>query len=275
GLAQLYQLRGRVGRSNRQAYCYLMYRYPDRLTPEAEQRLRAIQDFSELGSGFKVALRDLEIRGAGDILGAEQHGHIAAVGFDLYCRMLEEAIRTLRGEGVAREAEVTLDLPVEAVIPGTLVPDESQRIALYRRIWAVRSDQDADDVRAEIQDRYGEVPPPVENLIRTAALRQPCREVGIQSIIGQARRVVVRLRPEAALNRRESAIFSALYQRGPLRAVLPQATFAGEQISFWRSAREDEEVFRAVEEIITRLRYRDDAVAVRVQKGSSRARRAS
>jgi transcription-repair coupling factor (superfamily II helicase) len=275
GLAQLYQLRGRVGRSNRQAYCYLMYRYPDRMTAEAEQRLQAVQEFSELGSGFKIAMRDLEIRGAGDLLGAEQHGHIAAVGFDLYCRMLEDAIRSLRGEGIAAEAEVAIELPVAGVIPGSFVPDESQRIALYRRIAAVKTAQDADDLRAEIRDRYGELPASVDNLLRIAGLRAVCRELGIESIIGQARRLVVKLRPDRALSRRESVIFTALYQRGPLRAVLPRATFEGELISFWRATTEDEHVFGAVEEIMERLRHRDDAVAVRVQKGSSRARTAN
>ncbi|HXF81673.1 MAG TPA: transcription-repair coupling factor, partial [bacterium] len=144
GLSQLYQLRGRVGRSDRQAYCYLLYPRGAALTPEAEARLQAMQEFVELGSGLKLAMRDLEIRGAGNLLGAEQHGHLAAVGFELYTRLLDEAVRELRGQIVEEAPEATIDLGVDAYLPDRYVPDEGQRMALYRRLAGTRSEEEAE-----------------------------------------------------------------------------------------------------------------------------------
>ena len=272
GLAQLYQLRGRVGRSNRQAYAYLMYRYPERMTPEAEQRLQAIEELCELGSGFKIALRDLEIRGAGDVLGAEQHGHMAAVGFELYCRMLEQAVRSLRGEYEAPQDEVSLELPVEAVIPASYVSDERQRIALYRRLAAARNQEQVEALAEEARDRYGELPPPVANLLRLARLREACREVGLESVLAQQQKIVVRLQSAAKLSRREVRLFQALYKRGPMRKLLPRAAFSTVQISFGYSPGQDEQVFAGVEELIERLRHREQAP--RVQPEARKAVRA-
>ncbi|MFQ5808287.1 MAG: transcription-repair coupling factor, partial [Armatimonadota bacterium] len=257
GLAQLYQLRGRTGRSNRQAYAYLMYRYPERLTDEAEQRLQAIQEFAELGSGFKIALRDLEIRGSGNVLGPEQHGHMAAVGFDLYCRMLEEAIKSLRGEHVSEQPEVTVEIPVEAVVPAGYIADERQRVALYRRIIKVESAEHAEEVRRELQDRYGPLPEPVENLLRIAVIRRQARDVGIESIAAQWRKIVMRLRPGSRLSKREQRIFGATYRRGPLATGVPRADFRSNLISFGHAGLSTGQLFAAIRELIERLQFRE------------------
>ncbi|HOV80861.1 MAG TPA: transcription-repair coupling factor, partial [Bacillota bacterium] len=171
GLAQLYQLRGRVGRSNRLAYAYFTYRRDRVLGEAAEKRLAAIREFTELGSGFKIAMRDLEIRGAGNILGTEQHGHIAAVGFDLYCRLLEEAVREARGEKAVQPVETSVELPVEAYIPDTYVPDTNQKVELYKRIAGLFSLEELGYLEEELRDRFGALPEPVQNLLAVAKVR--------------------------------------------------------------------------------------------------------
>jgi len=261
GLAQLYQLRGRTGRSNRQAYAYLMYRYPDRMTEEAEQRLQAIQEFTDLGSGFKIALRDLEIRGAGNILGQEQHGHMATVGFELYCRMLEEAIKTLKGQHIPELAEVNIEIPVEAVIPATYIADESQRIALYRRMAVLESAEHGDELRRELADRYGSPPGPVENLLRIAVLRRRSADVGVESIAAQWRKIAMRLRPGARLSKREQRVFAGLYRREPMSKAVPRADFRPMLISFAHVELSTDQLFGAIEELIERLQFRDTASA--------------
>lgn len=183
GLAQLYQLRGRVGRSNRVAYCYLTFQKDRVLTEVAEKRLSAIREFTELGSGLKIALRDLEIRGAGNILGPEQHGFMAAVGFDLYCQLLENSVRTLKGEQKApKKPEIRVELSVNAYIPSAYVPDQEQKIELYQKISQAEDTGDLEDIKEEMRDRYGPVPPPVENLLKVARLKQLALEVGMESL---------------------------------------------------------------------------------------------
>lgn len=182
GLAQLYQLRGRVGRSNRLAYAYFTYRKDRILGEAAEKRLAAIREFTELGSGFKIAMRDLEIRGAGNILGTEQHGHIAAVGFDLYCRLLEEAVREARGEETAQVVETTIELPVEAYIPGTYVPDTNQKVEIYKRIAGLTSLNKLKDLEEELVDRFGDLPDPVLNLLAVAKVRVLAGRLKIKTI---------------------------------------------------------------------------------------------
>ncbi|MDF9407714.1 transcription-repair coupling factor [Pelotomaculum isophthalicicum JI] len=171
GLAQLYQLKGRVGRSNRLAYAYFTFRKEKVLGESAEKRLAAIREFTELGSGFKIAMRDLEIRGAGNILGAEQHGHIAAVGFDLYCRLLEEAVKEARGEKVTQAPETTIELPVEAYIPDTYIPETGQKVEIYKRIAALAATADLSDFEDELVDRFGDPPAVVQNLLAVAKVR--------------------------------------------------------------------------------------------------------
>lgn len=192
GLAQLYQLRGRVGRSNRLAYCYLTYRRDKLVSETAEKRLMAIKEFTELGSGFKIALRDLEIRGAGNILGPEQHGHILAVGFDLYCQLLEEAINELKDEAPPKLPEATIELKADAFLPEEYVSDPRLKIEVYKRIVGARSLEGLADVQAELLDRYGPVPPAVANLLTVARLRCLCRSLGIIAVSGQKDQVLLR-----------------------------------------------------------------------------------
>jgi transcription-repair coupling factor (superfamily II helicase) len=176
GLAQLYQLRGRVGRSDRQAFAYVTYRRDKVLTEIAEKRLAAIRDFTELGAGFKIALRDLEVRGAGNLLGGEQHGHLDAIGYDLYCKMLEEAIHELQGQTVEKPVATTIDLPIDAFIPKSYIPDEGQRMDMYRRIAAISTAQDLQDVQDELIDRFGDLPEAVSWLTDIALIaRQASR----------------------------------------------------------------------------------------------------
>lgn len=171
GLSQLYQLRGRVGRSNRTAYAFLMYRRNKMLKEVAEKRLSAIREFTELGSGFKIAMRDLEIRGAGSLLGARQHGHMEAVGYDLYCKMLNEAVKDLKGEKTAEQFETTLELNVDAFIPPTYIPNEFQKLDIYKRIAVIADREESEEMLEELIDRFGEPPKSVENLLAIAQLR--------------------------------------------------------------------------------------------------------
>jgi len=193
GLAQLYQLRGRVGRSNRQAYAYLTWTPHKRLTDRARKRIAAIKEFSHLGSGFRIALRDLEIRGAGNLLGPEQHGFMVAVGFELYTQMLAQAVQEVKGEPMPAEPQVSLDLPVNAYLPEDYVPSLNQRIDFYRRMAAVRSEARMEELRAELADRYGSpLPPPGENLFRLIQLKLDCLENGVASIISERRQVTIK-----------------------------------------------------------------------------------
>jgi len=183
GLAQLYQLRGRVGRSNRQAYAYLMWTPDKRLTEAAEKRIAAIREFSDLSSGFKIAVRDMEIRGAGNLLGPEQHGFITSVGLDLYMQMLSDAVHEAKGEAPEARPQVSVDLPVTAYLPNHYAPDLNQRIELYRRLAAAPDDARLDELRTEIADRFGRpLPQATENLVRLARLKVRCVEAGIQTI---------------------------------------------------------------------------------------------
>ena len=182
GLAQLYQLRGRVGRSDRQAYAYLIYK-PDKVLSEiAEKRLSAIREFTDLGSGYRIAMRDLEIRGAGNLLGAEQSGQMAAIGFDLYCQLLSKAVSELKGEEVEDIELPKVDLPVDAFIPQGYMPTEAHRILFYKKMAAVKSVSDVQAVQDELEDRFGDPPRAVWNMLAIIRLRLRCHELGIASI---------------------------------------------------------------------------------------------
>ena len=198
GLAQLYQLRGRVGRSNRLAYAFLTYCKDKILTEESKKRLQAIKEFTELGSGFKIALRDLEIRGAGNMLGAEQHGFMVAVGFDLYCRLLEQAIADLKQE--KREEpppSPRIDLKVSAFIPSSYIISQDQKIDFYQRIYASHSEQELTALEEELQDRYGALPPPVTNLLGVARLKVLALETKVELIQQQPDSVIIYFNPQA------------------------------------------------------------------------------
>jgi transcription-repair coupling factor (superfamily II helicase) len=192
GLAQLYQLRGRVGRADRQAYCYLLYPLNAKLTTEAEERLRAMAEFVELGSGMGLAMRDLEIRGAGNILGPEQHGHVAAVGFDLYCRLLDEAIRESRGEIVEEQRDPTLELGVRALLPDAYIVDEHERMTYYRRLALARRPSDVDAIETEMIAHAGPLPEEARALVDVIRLRIIAREAGVTSISRQDGRFSIR-----------------------------------------------------------------------------------
>ncbi|MCR5475654.1 MAG: transcription-repair coupling factor [Lachnospiraceae bacterium] len=182
GLAQLYQLRGRVGRSNRTAYAFLMYRRNKVLRETAEKRLQAIRDFTELGSGFKIAMQDLEIRGAGNLLGERQSGHMNAVGYDMYCKLLSEAVKRQKGEEVEEDIDVAVELDVDAFIPDSYITGENQKIDIYKRISCISSKEEADDMADELTDRFGTIPASVENLLKVACLRTDARTVFVTKI---------------------------------------------------------------------------------------------
>jgi transcription-repair coupling factor (superfamily II helicase) len=182
GLSELYQLRGRVGRSNRRAYAYLLVQPDIELSEVARKRLAALKEFSDLGAGFKIAALDLELRGAGNLLGGEQHGHINAVGFDMYTRMLEETVRELKGEEVPPEIHSALNLALDIRIPTDYITDENQRLRAYRRIAATHDPEERDRIAKELEDRYGPVPEAVRNLLEYAALKSDAEKLGIERI---------------------------------------------------------------------------------------------
>ena len=191
GLAQLYQLRGRVGRAAAQAYGYLFYPQDQAITEGAQKRLRVIEEFTDLGSGFKIALRDLEIRGAGNILGAEQHGHIVTVGYELYCRLLEEAVMALRGEKVEETVETRINLPIEAYLPDDYVPDSRQKVSIYKKIAGLKDRGALNELREELKDRYGAIPEPAEMLLEVADIKQLSQHLGITAIVAGKEQVKV------------------------------------------------------------------------------------
>ncbi len=192
GLSQMYQLRGRVGRSSERAFAYFFFPPTRELTEEAHERLSTISRHQSLGSGFQIALRDLEIRGAGNLLGAEQHGHIAAVGFDTYCRLLQESVAEMQGRPIPEEKELRVDLPVRAFVPPGWVAQEALRLDLYRRIATAGDHEALARVREETIDRYGQLPPEVETLFAVASLRVTCRALGVDEVTTYRDRVRVR-----------------------------------------------------------------------------------
>ena len=190
GLSQLYQLRGRVGRSTRTAYCYLLYEANKQINETAQKRLDAIKEFTDLGSGFRIAMRDLEIRGAGNLLGPEQHGHMANVGYDTYCKLLADAVKQARGETPAPTFETTVDAPLAAYLPEKYVGSKEQKVQVYRKIANITGVHDAEDLEKELQDRFGPVPEATRQLIEISLLRALAHEAGVASVTvrqGQAR----------------------------------------------------------------------------------------
>src|SRR6185436_13546667 len=199
GLSQLYQLRGRVGRSDRLAFCYLLVPSDRVLTGDARKRLAAIQEFSDLGAGFRIAARDLEIRGAGNILGGEQSGQIAAVGFEMYTRLLEEAIREMKGERIEEAVETSMNLGVDIYIPKDYVAEENLRMTFYKKIASAQSEQRIDDIRNELRDRFGAVPANVENLLHFVRVKRYASQIGVISIVREGARGVAKLAQTAKI----------------------------------------------------------------------------
>ena len=182
GLAQLYQLRGRVGRSSRQGYAYLMYEKDKVLSEIAEKRLKAIREFTEFGSGFKIAMRDLEIRGAGNILGSQQHGHMAVIGYDLYVKMLNDAIKKVKGEPIVEEIDVEIDLSVNAYIPDTYISDELTKIEMYKKIASIESKEDMLEVQEELEDRFSDLPKSVQTLLKISYIKSLCKIMKVEKV---------------------------------------------------------------------------------------------
>ena len=197
GLSQLYQLRGRVGRSDRRAYAYLLVPPRTALTPVARKRLKSLQEFSDLGSGFRIAAMDLEIRGAGNFLGAEQHGHIAAVGFETYSRLLERTVQELKGETVLPEVRTALNLKLDVRIPDEYLPDFNQRLSLYKSISSAQDREELERIQSETRDKYGKIPPQGERLFTLAGLKLLAERLRVASVDYTQERVLVRFAPDS------------------------------------------------------------------------------
>lgn len=213
GLSQLYQLRGRVGRSNRTAYAFLLYRRGKYLSEVAEKRLHAIREFTDLGSGFKIAMRDLEIRGAGNLLGSEQHGHMQAVGYDLYCKMLNEAVKDLKGTAkVEDKYETMLDLETDAYIPDSYIKNEAQKLDIYKRIASLENAEECEDMSEELTDRFGDLPKAVMNLLEIARLKAEAHALYITEISGNPSRLKLKMYEKADIEVRNIPKLIERYQ---------------------------------------------------------------
>ncbi len=209
GLSELYQLRGRVGRSNRRAYAYLLVPAEQELTPVARRRLAALKEFSDLGAGFKIAALDLELRGAGNLLGGEQSGNMDAVGFEMYTGMLDHAIRELKGEDLAERIGTQLNLGIDLRIPTEYIAEENQRLRMYKRAAGVESEAQLDDVRREMKDRYGPIPTPVDYLLGAAALKLLCQRVGVLTLDRKRDVVTIKFTEQATVDPERLARFVA------------------------------------------------------------------
>jgi transcription-repair coupling factor (superfamily II helicase) len=200
GLSQLYQLRGRVGRSDRLAFCYLLVPSDRILSSDARKRLAAIQEFSDLGAGFRIAAKDLEIRGAGNLLGGEQSGEIAAVGFEMYTKLLEETIREMKGERIEEEVETSMNLGVDIYIPKDYIGDENLRMTFYKKIASARDEERIEQIRGEMRDRFGAIPPNVDNLLHFVRVKKYAQHLGVLSIVREGARAVLKLSQHARVD---------------------------------------------------------------------------
>jgi len=217
-LSQLYQLCGRVGRSDRPAYAYLLIPPEDNLSPIAKKRLAAIKEFSDLGSGFRVAALDLELRGAGNLLGGEQSGQIDAVGFEMYMKLLEQTVRELKGEEIEDDHRATVNLKIDLRIDEQYVPDVNQRLMLYKKVAAARTDAEIDRVLEEAADRYGPLPESVLNLADYGRIRVMADRLGIDSIDREGRTAVLKFRPQAKI---DAVRFLSFVRERPELTVIP------------------------------------------------------
>ena len=248
GLSQLHQLRGRVGRSHRLAYSYFAYKKDKSLSEIAEKRLQAIREFTEFGAGFKIAMRDLEIRGAGNILGQEQHGHMMAVGFDMYCRLLDEAVHELKGTKPEQLPEPNLDLNLNAFISDQYISDPSTKIEVYKKIMHIENKNDSDDVEEELIDRFGDLPNPVYNLISIARIKSLAVKIAIHSITQQNDIVNIKFFENATIKAEQLAPLTASFKNRISFAVTPNL-----QIILRVKGFKDAEVLSRIERILTSL----------------------
>ncbi len=259
GLSQLYQLRGRVGRSNRTAYAFLMYKRDRMLKEVAEKRLAAIKEFTELGSGFKIAMRDLEIRGAGNLLGAEQHGHIGAVGYDMYCKMLNEAVMELKGD-VQEETvkfETAVDMDIDAHIPSSYIKSEFQKLEMYKRIADIENDEEMLDIQDELNDRFGRYPEAVANLIEIALLKAMAHKVYVTQLIYRKDRSFLKDKKP------QNMVIFKLYENAPFDITKIPLFLEGEgkrlkfesvgKPYFSYRLRDDDELFVRIKELLGKM----------------------
>ena len=253
GLSQLYQLRGRVGRSSRTSYAFLMYRRNKMLREVAEKRLSAIREFTELGSGFKIAMRDLEIRGAGNLLGSEQHGHMEAVGYDLYCKLLNESVKEMKGESTIREDyETAIDLDIDAFIPERYIRNEAQKLDIYKRIAAISNEEEYDDMLEELMDRFGEPPRSVQNLLSIAWLKAMAHENYLTELTQKGDEIRFVFYEKARVDAGKIDGFLKDY-RGKMKFTVdanPYFTYLKPR----KSGRDNEDILTLVREILERMR---------------------
>jgi transcription-repair coupling factor (superfamily II helicase) len=250
GLGQLHQLRGRVGRAGQRAYAYLFYPQDHKLTEEAYERLRTIGEHTELGSGFKIAMRDLEIRGAGNLLGADQSGHIAAVGYDLYVQMVSEAVAELKGETPREPAEIRLDLPMTANLPQSYVEREDLRLEAYRRLATLTTHEEVDDIESEWTDRYGPLPEPATALLGIAHLRAECARLGVREVAVVSGGIGT---PYGTLLARVSPITLKASEQVRLGRVWPHAVYKEDQGQLVGPLRKGEDPARRLVDLLRAL----------------------
>ncbi len=253
GLSQLYQLRGRVGRSGRGAYAFLMYQKNRVLKEEAQKRLMAIREYTELGSGFRIAMRDLEIRGAGSLLGHAQHGHMAAVGYDMYCKLLNEAVKRVKGEETTEQKNVVVNLNVDAYIPNTYIRNENQKLEVYKKIAAIENIEEYEDMRDELEDRFGAIPAPAENLLRIALMRTSAGRIGVTEINGTAGSIHFVMDPEARVKVERIPLFINGF-RGHMHFVPknpPEFVFEYKPVGL--TVKDENILLQRTEEVIVRM----------------------
>jgi transcription-repair coupling factor (superfamily II helicase) len=244
GLSQLYQLRGRVGRSDRLAFCYLLVPSDRVLSSDARKRLAAIQEFSDLGAGFRIAARDLEIRGAGNILGGEQSGQIAAVGFEMYTKLLEETVREMKGEKIEEEVETSMNLGVDIYIPGEYIGDENLRMTFYKKIASASTEERLTDIRNEMRDRFGALPPNVDALLHFVKVKWLAKQIGVLSVVREGARGVMKLTPHAKVDPNKLLVYLS---------ETPQAKFSPSGVLSFPLREHGAEVIDAVEGLLRTL----------------------
>jgi transcription-repair coupling factor (superfamily II helicase) len=244
GLADLYQLRGRVGRSNRRAYAFFLIRSEDTLTPIARRRLAALKEFSDLGAGFRLAALDLELRGAGNLLGAEQHGHLNAMGIDLYLKMLEQTVEELRGAPAKIEVRTSLNLGLDIKIPDAYIPDENQRLRMYKRISSAATPADRTDLEAELADRFGPIPPSVSNLLDYALLKTSAERVLVQTIERKGDEVWMKFHEQAPVDPQRLAQFVRRHR---------EASFRPDRVLRFRGRERDGNLLLQVQNVLQEL----------------------
>jgi len=251
GLSQLYQLRGRVGRSNRTAYAFMMYTRNKLLSEVAEKRLGAIKNFTELGSGVKIAMRDLEIRGTGNLLGAQQHGHMEAVGYDLYCKMLNEAILVRKGKTPTLEFETKIDVLIDAFVPAGYIKSESQKMDVYKRIAGIETQEEYEDMQDELIDRFGEMPRQVENLLKIVLIKATAHEAYITEITGNKTKLKFAMYPTAPIETEKIPEILSKYNRR--LKLIPDKTPYFEYI-LMKPAKDADELMENMRKVIEDIR---------------------